>query len=354
MNLSKEQIKNLPVFFIIGRPRSGSTLLRTLLDAHSEIIIPLECSFIVQLKKKYYHRNYWEEKDLRGFQLDLEKTRFFSLNNFDQQKLQQNLLKLKGPCSYQGVCKTVISSFESPFPKENISILGDKNPSYSLLFDKLFPIFSEAKFIHLVRDYRDNYESIINAQFENPLIAFIVKSWKESNKSIEKFKTKFPKQFYTTRYEDLVEYPEIHLKKICCFLEIPYSDQMLKFHEHQEDFKKVFSENIFSTNRNLFKPITSDNIGKWKNKLTKKEVIIADHIAGKYAEKYGYKREYKGSIIPYYFSAWSGCFLYWFLKLYIYTGLCLPFKMQLKISKNIHHFNGHFLYKLKKKNIDVK
>ncbi len=38
----KNKVKSLPFFFIIGRPRSGTTLLRTLFDVHPNVIIPLE------------------------------------------------------------------------------------------------------------------------------------------------------------------------------------------------------------------------------------------------------------------------------------------------------------------------
>lgn len=354
MELSKDQISKLPIFFIIGRPRSGTTLLRTLLDSHPNVIIPLECSFIIQLKNKYSAYIYWEEKDLKDFQTDLEKTRFFRLNNFDQQKLRQNLLMLKGPNSYQDFCKTVIASFKSLFPKSDISILGDKNPSYSLLFNRLFPIFSEAKFIHLVRDYRDNHASIVNARFENPLIAFTVKRWKESNRSIEKFKSNYHERFFTLRYEDLVRDPEKYLFDVCEFLGIPYNNEMLNFHKHKEDFKKLFSPNIFNTNKNLFDPVSQSNVGKWKNQLKRKEVIIADYIAGSYAEKYGYKRKYRESVIPYIIAVIHGIVAYYFLKAFINFGMSLPFWLQLRFSKNMHYLFGRFLYKLKKnQNVDV-
>jgi hypothetical protein len=44
-----EQNSQIPVFFIIGRPRTGTTLLQSLLDAHPNVVIPWECQFVLNL-----------------------------------------------------------------------------------------------------------------------------------------------------------------------------------------------------------------------------------------------------------------------------------------------------------------
>ncbi|NQU34666.1 MAG: sulfotransferase [Bacteroidetes bacterium] len=48
-----EQLNKIPFFFVVGRPRSGTTLLRTLFDAHPNVSFPPECQFIINLYPKY-------------------------------------------------------------------------------------------------------------------------------------------------------------------------------------------------------------------------------------------------------------------------------------------------------------
>ena len=58
-----DTIRNLPFFFILGRPRSGTTLLRTILDAHPNIVIPPENSYLIHLYFKYRHAGVkWESE----------------------------------------------------------------------------------------------------------------------------------------------------------------------------------------------------------------------------------------------------------------------------------------------------
>ena len=65
------------MFFIIGRPRSGTTLLRILFEAHPHVIIPPESPFIISLYKKYGKVTSWDEKLIKEFCDDLFRQRYF-------------------------------------------------------------------------------------------------------------------------------------------------------------------------------------------------------------------------------------------------------------------------------------
>ncbi len=59
--------KGIPIFFVVGRPRSGTTLLRTLFDAHPNVLVPPECQFIINLYPKYGKVTNWSKKNLESF-----------------------------------------------------------------------------------------------------------------------------------------------------------------------------------------------------------------------------------------------------------------------------------------------
>lgn len=350
MDLSKEKISKLPVFFIIGRPRSGTTLLRTILDAHPNIKIPTECFFILQLFRKYNKVKNWDDNKIQCFLKDLRNTRFYKVNSFDDKSIYNDLLAAKGENDYQSMCKIVIMNYQSIFLKEEIMLLGDKNPFYSFFFSNVFSIFRDAKFIHIVRDYRDNYISIFNARFENPSLVYNVLRWKKSIRTIDKLKNAYPAQFYTLRYEDLVADSTKYLKEICLFLNIPFHDELLDFYKYKDKFKEKYPLEILDRiHKNLFTPISAENVGIWSETLSEKDIALADYVAGTEGEKYGYKKNHEKK------NLWKHVKVIPGYLLHIFTGgiygfaMYLPLWWQKRFFNNFHRITGSIFYNIKKK-----
>ncbi len=62
-----EKIKKIPVVFIVGFGRSGTTLLQELMNAHPNVIGPPEYSFIVYLYSRYGNKKHWTKADIAEF-----------------------------------------------------------------------------------------------------------------------------------------------------------------------------------------------------------------------------------------------------------------------------------------------
>ncbi|MCF8404526.1 MAG: sulfotransferase [Bacteroidales bacterium] len=290
IDVDTSRLKSLPFFFILGRPRSGTTLLRTMLDAHPQVVIPQESPLILNLYKKYGHKEIWEAKDLVEFFRDLHSQQIFGIWNIDPQKVREDLLKCAGRNQYQSIIKVVYSNFNSVFPKKDTVIFGDKNPVYSYNLKRLFPVFSEARYIHITRDYRDQLVSLKKIDVEMPHPALVAYRWKISQRGINKFKDLYPEKFYTLRYEDLVINPEIALKQLCNFLNLDYHENMLEFNNGQVSEGFLPEEMLTKYQSSLFQPISGDKINSWKENLALKQIKMADMVAGFYAEKAGYQR----------------------------------------------------------------
>ncbi|NVO01942.1 MAG: sulfotransferase [Bacteroidetes bacterium] len=330
----QNNIDTIPFFFIVGRARSGTTLLRCLLDAHPEINIPLECAFIVHLSSKYGKKTNWDEESILSFYQDLQQYPKFHFWTIDKEKLKKDLLNSVGKNSYSNICKVVYFNFKSFFPKSEIKLLGDKNPSYSFHTKKLLKLFPDARFIHITRDYRDNIISMINAKFEAKIFSSLAFRWKFSNKAVIKQKKLTPERFYTLRYEDLVEKPESYIKDICQFLKIDFIPEMMDYHSKLEELKKIYpAELINRHHKSLFQPINADKIYSWKKLLTEKQIKICDNVVGSFAEELGYERRYKRSFFMY-MSCLPGMFY----------GRLLPFAMgiinKLPLNLRMKFING--------------
>ena len=97
--------ERLPIFFITCRPRSGSTLLRTMFDAHPNIVIPPECQFIINLRKKYLGLDCWTERTVSSFVADLKKQGLIESWKIDWKKLNNILLEGLDRINYPTACK---------------------------------------------------------------------------------------------------------------------------------------------------------------------------------------------------------------------------------------------------------
>jgi len=296
-----EKIKRTPMFFIVGRPRTGSTLLRTLFDAHPNVTIPVEWPLILALYKRFGHISQWDKTKLEEFYNGLfEPLRFkyWNITNWPSVNLEQlheDLLGCAGETSFETLIKVVYAHYNSFFEKKEILLFGDKNPVYSNQAADLAKIFPSAKFIHLTRDYRDNIVSMLDVDFEMPNVALLAYRWKYSYRRIEAAATQNPGRFLRIRYEDLVNEPKVSFINLCGFLEIPFEPSVLEFHKKKHEIEKLYPKDM--TDRyfsSLFKPIDPAKTGIYKSRLTIKQIKMADLIVGETADEAGYRREFPG------------------------------------------------------------
>jgi hypothetical protein len=285
-------------FFIIGRPRSGTTMMRMLFDAHPNTLVPPESPVILRLYIRHRRVKKWTKPKLEKFYHDLLNMRKFNLWEIDCEKLKTDLLALPENTTLQEIFQLVYSSYQSVFDKKEIKILGDKNPAYSLFLKKILKIYPNAKIIYITRDYRDHILSMIRVQLLVPSVFLFAYRYKISARRILKLKNKKAEQFYTLKYEDFVRNPEPYLKEMCAFINIDYQPEMLNYHEKEKEVKEKYPKEKFDLFfGNLFHPINPNKVDGWKTKMSEKDIKKADTIVGKYAEILGYERKYKGSYL---------------------------------------------------------
>jgi len=281
-----ERIKKIPMLFIVGQGRSGTTLLQNLLNAHKGIIAPpLESKFIVLLYPRFSHIKKWKERDILAFvEILYIEPLFSSFWKINKENLITSLLSIKEHASYALLCKMVF--YQMKGDREAILMISITNPDHSLFIPTLLKIFPEAKFIHIIRDPRDNiYSHLTTYTMEDP--TFIAYKWLGYNKAVEKAKLKIPSKFYTILYERLVENTVEVMKSISSFLQIPYSDNMTQnfFPQTIKSYTSTIPDQIAIIHKSLLKPVNTSNIGKWRTGLSPYHLAITEKITGNYAAK---------------------------------------------------------------------
>ena len=288
-----------PFFFILGRPRSGTTLLKTLFDAHPNVKIPPELPIFLPLYQRFKHVKYWDRDQILSFVDHVFQPNVFNKRKLENLKIDRelftaDLLTMAGQCTIQDLLIKLNEHAFSIFPKQDIRLVGDKNPVYSVYMKRLIRIFPKAWFICIIRDYRDNYISMKNLQevkMEAPVLTLQVARWVYVTKLFLSCQNRDPDRFYLIRYEDLVEKPEESLRELCAFLSIPYVSEVFDFHKKKDELVKIFPDPVVAKiHKSLMEPVNMGRMDLWKNQLTDLEVKIADQIAGRTADKMGYKR----------------------------------------------------------------
>lgn len=263
------------MFFLIGRGRSGTTLLQGILDAHPSVSVAPEALFIMNLALAYRGGR------TKGFTRDVfleERMRRWAVKRED---IEQRQLALPSDASFARRCAEVYEAQADAAKKDVGRLLGDKNPHYALFVDELMELFPRAKFVHLVRDYRDNVLSYRNVPFDLSNVAALADRWNDYNARIVAAAKRSPGRFHRVRFEDLVADPASTLRDICGFLGVAWDEKYLERNRNDRE--------VPEWHRHLAKPIDANLAGRWQNSFSPKQVAIMDRICQPLGRELGYE-----------------------------------------------------------------
>lgn len=274
-------------FFIVGAQRSGTTLLRLLLNAHSQIVVTREAFFLMPLLKKKYLNRLISRNTIKNFNDDLTRKAKIEKTCLQGTFVEGNYPEVILQILQQHEKITVKDFIDSIFSfycyKEGKNVWGNKTPSFFRNIDILYSLFPDAKFIHIIRDGRDVFHSMRKI---NPLrnnVSVMALDWVYKLYRIEKSFRKIPaNNKATVRYEDLIEKPIETLKSICSLIGVEYESNMMDF------YKSSFANTSIKHSELIFKPINTFNKEKWKRNLTHREIELFNLLAGHYLKKYNY------------------------------------------------------------------
>jgi hypothetical protein len=268
------------MFFIVGRGRSGTSLLGRMLDAHPAVGVAPEALFVMHLWRRYGRREL-DERATLCFVQDLWREERLRRWRFERADVERKLLAL-APASFARLCATVYALHAAASGKADPALLGDKNPHYALFVDTLAEVFPRARFVHLVRDYRDNILSFQGVRFDLASVPALAYRWRRYNQEILRRSSRFSERFLRLRFEDLVARPVPVLEEVCRFLGIDFEPSMLDFHTHRQD-------HLPGWHRNLERPLDGAQIGKWREALTPAAIAMADDVCQPLGAKLGYE-----------------------------------------------------------------
>jgi hypothetical protein len=294
--LAKATQTSEPVF-VIGNPRSGTTLFRLMLTSHSKIGIPPETSFIVRLFGNYGHIRQFDEKDLARLKLDFESDSidiesYWKVSISDLFARDSEFLGL----SYSQICEKIYRNFHLVRGLGNPEIWGDKNNAYGNYIEILNHVFPSAKFIHIVRDGRAVFNSYKNLNQNDkhryaPKLPRDARSvalrWVDMVLRIDRhLKRLAPDRHIVVRYEHLLADFRPTMETVSGFLGVSYESAMAQFAQFNELHELEPKE--YGWKENTFKPIDTGKIDLWKAELDPLEIREFESISAAVLTKHGY------------------------------------------------------------------
>ena len=277
--------------FIVGCPRSGTTLLGLMLDSHPNISVAHEAAIFHFLYNKGKQK--WRLSSAEDRKKFLERLEQYP--NLRESLGQDVVYTVVETLRWRQklTAKSIIDAlFDAYLQKTGKIIWGEKTPTHYYHIDDILSLYPQAATICLIRDPRAVFASMKRyAQkkkdtdewywwmTENPEKASML--WLDCYESTMKRKDRI----CFVKYEELVQSPEFVLKNLTQeYLSISYSPKMLEYYRKSED--KI--ANMPDWHRPTTQKVNPANAERWVSELTSQEVNRIESILGKQMEEFGY------------------------------------------------------------------
>ena len=289
-----------PAPFVVGVGRSGTTLLRMMLDAHPELAIPPETHFVNPLIQASGRIRFTRRDRLPGrsstTSADAGTTSASTRASCWRASRRSSRSTPPTPCA---------PSTALYADKHGKSRWGDKTPDYVRKMKKIQKTLPEARFIHVIRDGRDaglsqNARMIKRGKPVPP--REMARRWrKRIIKSREDAAAISAEDYLEVRYEDLVADTEVVLRRVCELVELDYDPVMLRYHERASERLQEMAGALpanqgrpereagerVAAHEMTTKPPDPERLAVWKREMSESENAEFEEAAGLPARRAG-------------------------------------------------------------------
>jgi hypothetical protein len=272
---------------VLGVRRSGTTLLRVMLDRHSELAVPDESYFVPQLADRYLRH-----VDPDEFVDDLRRIDTLAEWEVPLDKVRARLTE-RMPIGAAIATVYAVYADERGKPR-----WGDKTPMYMQNLRLLERLFPDALFVHLIRDGRDAAMSFLSMPaglmtetwMQPRSVAGFACQWRIEVKAAQHLGRRVGDERYLeVRYEDLVDDVESAVRRISAFARLPYEEAMADYAGNVDVSSKPHQ-------RSLRRPPTA-GLRDWRVQMAPEDVGAFDQVAGDLLAELGYETHERPDVV---------------------------------------------------------
>jgi hypothetical protein len=272
--------------FVVGLPRSGTTMLRLMLHQHPDVAV---------LSETWFGPRVWDRR--WGFPVRQASEPFLPrlLDDFihlletggredfplDLADYRQRVLD--GPAHLNRLLSVLGDAWAA---REGASRWGEKSPVHLRHMPVLSAMFPFAVFVHIVRDFRDTVASLVTAPF-SPMtdpVAFAVECRRGMESAERDAGALSPTAGYVLlRYEDVVEDPTRALISVCDAVGVPFHPGMLDFHLAAERYapRQAWMAGVHE-------PLNTASTGRWRRDLAPEDALLVEAVLDEQLRRFDY------------------------------------------------------------------
>jgi hypothetical protein len=282
-----------PAPFVCGVTRSGTTLVRLMLDSHPDLAIPGETHWVPKMIKAQ-ERSKHSGDELADLIVDHKRWGDFHL---DAEQLRERYRALD-PVTAADAIRAFYMLYAE---REGKTRYGDKTPGYVKEMRRIQRVLPEARFVHIIRDGRDVSLSHMRMNWGPETYAESARLWRNRIRKARKMAPSV-NHYMEIHFEELVADTEGVLRRVCDFVDLEFDPVMLDYHERAEGRLAEKARELPRKNRpnqpaatrleshRLAKePPRSDRINMWREKMTEQEIAEYEAIAGDMLVTLGYE-----------------------------------------------------------------
>ncbi len=268
--------------FVVGMPRSGTTLLSSMLDAHPQLAICPETHFYTRCRseegaEKETVEEVWECLQQQPGVQDME------LSEEEKERMWSRIRKRHQP-SPPDLLRALCSVYAE---RSGTEVWGEKTPDHLAHVPAVLRDFPEAAILCIVRDPRDVCLSLRGMPWNRASLPESASKWRRYAEASEQYQSSFPNQFREIRYEELLQAPEDVLRDSFEWLGLPFDEQVLAFHQGKTGAVDAERE---PWKAKVFRPLDASNREKWREQMSVPERILVEMITSPLLQTKGYSR----------------------------------------------------------------
>jgi Sulfotransferase family len=282
-----------PAPFVVGMGRSGTTLLRLMLDAHPDLVIPPETHFVPGVIEACADR-----ADADGVLEAMTSVRQWGDHGIEAEEMLgrlRNLDRLDAPSCLRAFY--AIHTERAGKPR-----WGDKTPIYVESMREIGAAVPEARFIHLIRDGRDVALSRAARGFGKDQSGRRAgERWRKRIRAARR-QARHLDHYLELRYEDLVADPEPVLRRACELCELDYDASMLSYHERAGERMAEMARDLPGRDGETVRPAeermaahamtreppSQSRVGVWRQEMSAEDIEGFEEEAGELLAELGY------------------------------------------------------------------
>jgi protein-tyrosine sulfotransferase len=272
-------------FFVVGAGRSGTTLIRRIMQNSPGIHVPPESYFIRPVVEwlQVHRTARWSDivPALTGLITASPDFRLWDLRPENVYTTIQGIPRSSR--SAAGIIDAVFRLNAAACQKQS-GQWGDKTPENAGLAKTISRVFPAARFVHALRDGVDVVYSMMKSLSYVDSIEHAAHEWRRRTSAIAAFPDRT--RVITIRYEDLVSDPHAASRKLFAFIGAEYRDEYVD----RNDTGEMADVPRMPHYENVTKPVFSTSVGRGRRELSRADLETLDGLIGDHLQALGYQR----------------------------------------------------------------